>query len=320
MRKNRKVISLLLCTALMVCSSAAGMDMERTQAASRGQGALKTVSDEVVQEEPSDVVSGSGAQETEKPETSTSEPEISDEPITSTAPDVEASNEPTETTTPGAVQPTIPPLAPTNGTTLSAVSNSAVYAVGDKLTVANYEYVVVTAPTATTNGTVRLKALVEKAKTKTSLTVPATISKDGNTFSVVGIGTKAFTTSTALKKVIIRKNVQYINTRAFQGVKTLQSVIIGENVTSIKNRAFAGCSSLRSVTIPSKVSLVGIRAFYNCKKLKSVVIESKKITTVKTYAFKYNKKGRYFVMPSGKKSLYQSLIKSSGATVKIYTY
>lgn len=316
MKKNSKVIALLLCASLLACSGGPGTRVKKTQAASldsRSVRVLKTV--EGTEPSTADAVKTAAPDETGQTEA----PAGTENPA-GTA-DAAQTQLPTSTPTADAVQVTIPPLqTPASGTTPSAVSPSAVYAVGDKLTVGNYVYAVEKAPGTAEPGTVKVKSLTDAAKKKTSLNVPATITKDGYTFSVTGIGKKAFTTSTAVKKVIIRKNVTFIGVRAFQGVKTLQTVTIGENVTTIKNRAFAGCSALRAVTVPSKVKLIGIRAFYNCTKLKSVLIESKKITSVKTSAFNKNKSGRYFVVPSGKKSLYQSLIKSSGASVKFYTY
>lgn len=323
MRRKSKVIALLLCSALIVSGSGTGIGAEKTQAASRFSNEIvgvKTASGDAVDvttppaltEQPQNPSETDDAEQTQVPSQTadavdTEMPEVT-EPATDTATEVP-------------VQTTIPPLeSPSTTVTPPAVTPAAVYAVGDKLTVGNYVYAVEKAPTSTASGTVKLKSLTTAARTKKTLNVPATISKDGYTFSVTGIGQKAFTTSTAVETVRIRKNVTFIGVRAFQQVKTLKSVTIGENVTTIKQRAFAGCSALRTVTIPSKVKLIGARSFYNCKALKSVLIESKKITTIKTYAFKYNKSGRYFVMPSGKKSLYQSLLKSSGATVKVYTY
>lgn len=281
MRNNRKVTALLLTAALIVCGCGTGICAGKTQAASRTDG-YGTVFK----------TASDGAVDTGNPD---------------------------QTTSPGAVQPTISPL-PNNTVTPAAVTSGASYKVGDKFTSGNYQYKVVTVPEGSKAGSVKLTSLAEKAQSKTSLAVPASITKDGDKFAVTGIGTKAFTTSTAVKTVIIRQNVTFIGNRAFQKVKTLQSVTIGENVTQIKNRAFAGCVALRTVTIPSNVKQIRARSFYNCKKLKSVVIESKKITTVNTAAFNKNKSSRYFVVPSGKKSLYKSLLTSSGASVKIYTF
>ena len=102
---------------------------------------------------------------------------------------------------------------------------------------------------------------------------------------------------------------------------SLTSVSIGSGVTTIKKLAFGGCTSLRKVAIPAKTNLIGEKAFQNCKKLKAVVVNSKKITTIKSNAFRYVKSGCYAVVPSGKKTLYRTLlVKAKASAIKIYVY
>jgi hypothetical protein len=195
-----------------------------------------------------------------------------------------------------------------------------VSAVGSKLTVGNFIYTVVTSSSENAPGTVKVSGLSETAKVKTSLTVPEKISAGEETFCVTAIGKKAFTTSTALKKVTIKKNVTTIGIKAFQGIKTLETVLLGDGVTTIKKQAFGGCTAIRTITLPTALNLIGIKAFNNCSKLKAVVITSKKLTAVRTSAFNNTKSTRYFVVPSGKKAAYRTLLTSSGITPTIYTF
>ncbi len=221
---------------------------------------------------------------------------------------------------------TLVPLPTATGGAVTPASSPAVTttasAVGTVLTVGNFSYAVEKACAGTEAGTVKVKKVTDAAKAKKSLSVPEKITTaGGESFKVTGIGKQAFVGCTALKKVIIKKNVTYIGIRAFQQVSTLQTVMIGSGVTTIKDRAFAGCKGIRNITLPYQVKFIGPRAFYNCKLLQAVMIDSKNITTVKAKAFGHNKKGRYVIVPSGKKALYQSLIKASGATgIKVYTY
>lgn len=314
MRKFKKITALLMCSALLISGTGVGIGAEKIQAASQisSQDSILKGEEETKVSTPPGIGEGD---ELETPDTgqagSSGEPQ--DPAQQETIPPLETKT-PAETVTP-------PAVVTTNPATDGSITTGSSVSVGDKITAGNYVYSVVTVPSSDINyGTLKLKSLTEAAKTKATLNIPATVTKDGVTYRVTGIGEKAFTTSTAVKKVIMRKYITFVGVRAFQGLKTLESVTIGENVDTIKKRAFAGCSALRTVTIPSKVKLIGARAFYNCKKLQSVVIESKKITAIKTLAFKYNKKGRYFVIPSGKKTLYQSLLKNCGITVKLYTY
>jgi hypothetical protein len=200
------------------------------------------------------------------------------------------------------------------------VSDLETTAVGDKITKGNYVYTVVTTPTETETGTVKVSGLTTGATTKTSLTVPETITANKETYKVTGIGKKAFTTSTALKKVTIKNNVTFVGIKAFQGLTKLETVLLPDGITMIKKQAFGGCTAIRTITLPTSLNLIGTKAFNNCSKLKAVVITSKKLSTVKKSAFNNIKSTAYFVIPSGKKAVYQSLLMSSGLYPTIYTF
>ena len=70
------------------------------------------------------------------------------------------------------------------------------------------------------------------------VTIPAQVTSEGVTYSVVAIGAKAF-----------------------QGCTGLTGVTVPESVTSIGDYALSGCTSLPQIEIPSKVTYVGICAF-----------------------------------------------------------
>lgn len=337
MRQNKRFIALMLCSALLVSGSGAGIGAGKVQAASSWKDqthAVRMLEGDVTDGATDGAIddgneetkpTSSPAVETETPETGAPETEAP-----AGTPETEQTPEATQPATPTATEPSTPSatntpggqttLPPVSTVTPGAVSTPSALTVGTKITVGNYVYAIVTEATAQKAGTVKLNKLTDAAKSKATLTVPEKITKDGYSFTVTGIGQKAFTTSTALKKITIKKNVTYIGVRAFQGVKTLETVLIGDGVTTIKERAFAGCSSIRTVTLPTQLKFIGVRSFYNCTKLKAVVISSKKLTTVRQYAFNKTKSTRYFMVPSGKKSLYQSLIKSSGVSLKMYTF
>lgn len=293
MRKIKKVLSLALSSAILVSGLGVGIGgMDSAKAASKvtrnAQVARIASGDSVGTPEPGDDIA--------------------------TPPAATATVKPTNAPTPTAT-------TPANPSTTAAVTGTAIYKKGDIIVSGNYEYSVTKEVSATEAGEVKVKKIRDAATTKTSLTVPESITKDSNKFLVTGIGQKAFKTSTALKKVTIQKNVTFIGVRAFQGLTTLQQVSMKSGLTLIKERAFAGCTSLRTVTIPSNVKTIGIRSFYNCKKLKAVVIKSKKITKIKTDAFTNTKSGKYAVVPSGKKASYQALLKKAGSSsMKLYTY
>lgn len=80
-----------------------------------------------------------------------------------------------------------------------------------------------------------------------SVTLPSSVTYNGNTYSVTSIGMNVF-----------------------WNCLDLTSVYIPNSVTKIGTGAFEGCSHLTSVTIPSSVSSISYGAFYNCSGLTSV--------------------------------------------------
>ena len=82
-----------------------------------------------------------------------------------------------------------------------------------------------------------------------AVTIPASVTYSGKTYSVTSIGDYTF--------------------RECRG---LTSVSIGNSVTSIGDRAFEDCRGLTSVEIPNSVTSIGSSAFYECSGLTSVVI------------------------------------------------
>ncbi len=258
--------------------------------------------------------SDASGEETTKPSTTpavTQIPDVAETPAQTDKPGI--TEAPAGTTTPSAVATTTPSAVTT--TTPSAL------AVGDQFSAGNFIYSVVTAADGIAKPAVKVRGLSEAGKTKTSITIPATITWQGVTYLVNGINQRSFRNNTKLTSVKIGKNVTYIGKSAFRGMTSLTSVSIGSGVTTIKKLAFGGCTSLRKVAIPAKTNLIGEKAFQNCKKLKAVVVNSRKITTIKSNAFRYVKSGCYAVVPSGKKTLYRTLlVKAKASAIKIYVY
>ena len=81
-----------------------------------------------------------------------------------------------------------------------------------------------------------------------SLTIPSTISKNGLTMKVIGIGEYAFARSPWLTNVSIPSSITSIGNYAFYYCPSLTTVNIGSGVTSVGNRAFYGSNALTSVT------------------------------------------------------------------------
>ncbi len=84
-----------------------------------------------------------------------------------------------------------------------------------------------------------------------SVTIPATVTYHGTTYSVTSIGYAAFEYCTSLTAINIPNSVTNICSVAFRGCSTLTSINIPNSVTNIFNSAFNGCSSLENISVAS---------------------------------------------------------------------
>ncbi len=105
-----------------------------------------------------------------------------------------------------------------------------------------------------------------------SVTIPATVTYNGTTYSVTSIGNSAFKNCRDLTNVTIPNSVTSIGENAFYVCSGLTSVTIPNSVTSISDYTFAGCSGLTSVTIPNSITSIGRSAFSSCSRLTRVII------------------------------------------------
>ena len=96
-----------------------------------------------------------------------------------------------------------------------------------------------------------------------SITIPATVTHEGVTYSVTSIGKRAFQ-NCVLTSVTIPNSATSIGQGAFALCTGLTSVTIPNSVTSIGGAAFSGCTGLTSVTIPNSVTSIGWSAFSGC--------------------------------------------------------
>ena len=117
-----------------------------------------------------------------------------------------------------------------------------------------------------------------------ALTIPATVTNGGTTYSVTAIGYEAFRECKALTSVTIPDGVTSIGTFAFCNCIALTAMNIPESVTSIRGYAFRGCEALTAVTIPDGVTEIQDFTFAYCYSLKSVTI-GKGVTGIKLFAF-----------------------------------
>lgn len=117
--------------------------------------------------------------------------------------------------------------------------------------------------------------------------IPASVTYNGNTYSVTSIDSFAFHVCTALTSVVIPNSVTSIGLNAFSGCTGLTSIVIPNSVTSIEYGAFWGCIGLTSMEIPNSVTSIGAYAFYDSTGLISVVSEIQKPFEIGETVFEY---------------------------------
>ncbi|MCR4801371.1 MAG: leucine-rich repeat domain-containing protein [Bacteroidales bacterium] len=113
--------------------------------------------------------------------------------------------------------------------------------------------------------------------------IPSSVTYKNYQYSVISIGTRAFSNSSATS-VSIPNSVTSIGEYAFFYDQPLRTVIIPNSVTSIGEYAFCNCTWLTSVTIPNSVAKIEPCTFADCERLTSVII-SNGVTSIGGSAF-----------------------------------
>ena len=110
-----------------------------------------------------------------------------------------------------------------------------------------------------------------KTEQTPSVGLTYTLSSNGNSYSVTGIGT-CQDASLVIPATYNNLPVTTIECYAFEDCTSLTSVIIPDSVTTIEYRAFEYCDNLTSVIIPDSVTTIERYAFYSCDSLTSIEV------------------------------------------------
>ena len=114
----------------------------------------------------------------------------------------------------------------------------------------------------------------------TTVTIPDSVSYDGNKYAVTQIGENAFSYCSSLTSVIIPNTVTYIDKWAFYNCTNLASINIPNSVQSIGIQSFCFCTSLETITIPNSVTSIGESAFSGFSFIQKIFCMSSGITIV----------------------------------------
>ena len=107
-----------------------------------------------------------------------------------------------------------------------------------------------------------------------NIAIPVTFSYDGTIWTVVEIGSSAFSNCEDLTSVVIPNSVTTIDKGAFRNCSSLISVTIPNSVITINESAFGNCTSLTNITIPNSVTTIGVSVFSGCTSLTNVTISN----------------------------------------------
>ena len=135
-----------------------------------------------------------------------------------------------------------------------------------------------------------------------SITLPATVTYDGVTYSVTSIGSEAFAYCSSLTAITLPESVTSIGNYAFAYCRSLTAITIPGGVTSIGNSAFWDCSSLTAITIPEGVTSIGSGAFYGCSSLTAITLPEG-VTSIGGSAFAYCSSLTSITIPEGVTSI-----------------
>jgi len=119
------------------------------------------------------------------------------------------------------------------------------------------------------------------------LSLPSTISYEGNDYPVTRIGNNAFISSGGLTgSLTIPNTVTYIGENAFLACSGLTELHLGNSLDTIGPAAFYGCKGFTgSLTIPNSVRVVETAAFYGCTGFEGALTFGDGLTRIEDGAF-----------------------------------
>ena len=140
--------------------------------------------------------------------------------------------------------------------------------------------------TKLTNSTVEVSyANINSADYSGSITVPTQAQQGIQSWTVRGIGYKAFGECSGLTDITLPTSLNYVGDLAFIRCTSLSGINIPENVTWIGNNAFEQCTSLLSVSLPSTLTSIESVAFTGCNNLRYVICEAHEPPTLGSNVF-----------------------------------
>lgn len=162
-----------------------------------------------------------------------------------------------------------------------AVQNEAQTALAPRDTITTEENL-----TYTVNDDGQTVTLTNGRNATGSITIPATIEKDGTIYPVTSVENRAFIFCDTLTAVTFSGDVDSIGDSAFFCCTALNTVTFSGNIDSIRIGAFQDCDKLEKVTFSGDVDSIGDNAFWDCGALNTVTFSSS-VDSIGDCAFQY---------------------------------
>lgn len=105
-----------------------------------------------------------------------------------------------------------------------------------------------------------------------SLTLPETVTANGQNYTLTSIGEEAMMGCRALTSVTLPATVQSLGDGAFAICNTLTTVNIPDGVAEIPTGCFGYCQKLDNVVLPSTVKTIAKMGFFGCSGLKNITL------------------------------------------------
>lgn len=104
-----------------------------------------------------------------------------------------------------------------------------------------------------------------------AVSIPSTVSYEGDLFVITQIGENAFRGCSAITSVSLPKTLSIIEAGAFAGCTALQSINTPQPLSEIGDYAFDGCVSLKGFSLDASISILGKGCFRGCRSLNAVI-------------------------------------------------
>lgn len=102
------------------------------------------------------------------------------------------------------------------------------------------------------------------------ITIPSTVSYDGDDFVVTQVAEKAFRDYSLITSVVLPSSLTNIEEAAFQNCVSLTTINTPQPLSVIDDYAFDGCVNLEEFDLMASISTLGEACFRGCEKLSNL--------------------------------------------------